>query len=129
MPPQQTKTVHKVTNVIFLVAFLLAAGVQFNDPDPMAWVAIYGVAAGFCVLEILGRAPLVGTAVVAVTALLWSLSLVPFVLGHPPVWAEVFSDTRMMSAGVEETREALGLLLVALWMGYLAWTNYKRAKA
>jgi hypothetical protein len=36
----------KVINIILTVLFALFAIVQFNDPDPWLWVAIYGLVAG-----------------------------------------------------------------------------------
>ena len=30
-----------ILNALFLAAYLLSALVQYNDPDPWAWVAIY----------------------------------------------------------------------------------------
>lgn len=36
----------KVINIILTVLFILFAAVQFDDPDPWLWVAIYGLVAG-----------------------------------------------------------------------------------
>ena len=39
-----------VANVVMLLCFMLAAIVQYNDPDPWAWIAIYGAAAVACLV-------------------------------------------------------------------------------
>ncbi len=36
----------KIINILLTIIFLLSAYVQFNDPDPWLWVAIYGLVAG-----------------------------------------------------------------------------------
>lgn len=35
--------------------FLLAVAVQWNDPDPVRWMAIYGAAFGVCLVVALSR--------------------------------------------------------------------------
>lgn len=36
----------KVINIILTILFTLFAVVQYNDPDPWLWIAIYGLVAG-----------------------------------------------------------------------------------
>jgi len=40
----------KIINPFFAVIFLISAGLQFNDPDPALWIAIYGYGALACAL-------------------------------------------------------------------------------
>lgn len=40
----------KILNAIFAVIFLISAVIQYNDPDPALWVAIYGYGALVCIL-------------------------------------------------------------------------------
>ena len=44
----------KKLNWIFFLIFLLGAVLQFNDPDPVIWMAMWGAAAGACLLFGLG---------------------------------------------------------------------------
>jgi len=97
-----------------LVAFALSAVVQYNDPDPIRWILVYVAAAAACATG--GR----GTgfwlaAVVGAVALVWSLSLAPGVVGHARL-ADAFARMEVHRPIVEETREMLGLALVAAWM-------------
>ena len=39
------------------VLFLIAAALQYNDPDPLRWMAIYGLAVLACLLALAGRLP------------------------------------------------------------------------
>lgn len=105
----------RVLDGVFAALFLLAAAAQYNDPDPVQWIAIYVAGTVLCVLSLLGRAAPVFALVLAAVALMWAATSVPVVLAHPPALAEVFGDARMMNPGVEEAREMLGLLTVGAW--------------
>lgn len=112
--------VWKVADVVLLLAFLFSIVVQFNDPDPLIWVAIYGLAAVACVLRLLGRGHWGFPAGVGAVAVLWAVTLAPHVLGRVP-FLDMFAAFEMKDLGVEESREMYGLLIIAVWMGVLAW--------
>ena len=100
--------------------FLLAAAVQWNDPDPARWIAIYGAALAVCVIVgVRGRVAAVVPALVAVIAVLWSVGIAG---GGPAaaVYAHMFDAWEMRSAPVEEAREASGLFIVTAWMLVIA---------
>ena len=42
----------KIFNILFCVLFLIAAGLQYNDPDPYIWIPIYLYAAVLCALAV-----------------------------------------------------------------------------
>ena len=97
--------------------FAFAAALQFNDPDPIRWVAIYSAA---CVLSLLAAttrrrvAPAASLALFAI-AIVWA-ALIAF--GGPAAseYGHMFDAWEMKSRSVEEAREASGLLIVAAWM-------------
>ena len=98
---------------------LLAAVLQYNDPDPLGWIAVYTVTG---VLTIgLRRWPDWWPAAVllAVVALVWSVAIGPAVLGSVPSEAILRQDG-MDVTGAEEAREVLGLWLVAVWSAIVA---------
>jgi hypothetical protein len=101
-----------------LMATLLAfaAAVNFNDPDPVRWVAIYGVA---CLASIVvvatGAVPIVVPAAIAVVALAWGASIAARVPSLD-VYTHMFDEWEMKSPTIEEAREACGLFIVAVWM-------------
>jgi hypothetical protein len=111
-----------------LVAFLFSVAVQLNDPDPLRWMAIYGAAAVVCGLELAGRVRWVLPVLVGATALVWAASIAPRVLGRVP-FSAMFAEFEMQNAGVEESREMYGLLIVALWMAAVAWAAHRRTRA
>ena len=114
----------KVLNLVFLVAFVMSAAVQYNDPDTLVWVVIYLAAAGMCVLQYrhTGRRWL--PPALLIIALAWIATLLPSIVGQVSL-KEVFASISMATEAVEEAREIGGLVLVALWAGVL--TFYKQS--
>ena len=105
----------RAADVLLLLVFAFGVAVQFNDPDPLAWAAIYGLAALACVLSLLGRLRAWFPAVIAAVAVVWAIYIAPRVLGRVP-FLEMFGALEMKDLGVEESREMYGLLLIAAWM-------------
>src|SRR5262245_4747816 len=96
--------------------FAFAAALQFNDPDPVQWIAIYTAA---CVLSLVmffkRRVPPAIVVAVLAIALVWSAAIA---FGGPAAseYEHMFDAWEMKSPSVEEAREASGLLIVAVWM-------------
>ena len=103
-------------NALFAVLFLFGAAVQYNDPDPARWIAIYLAAAIVSALAALGRASRVTALVVGGVALAWALTLVPRVWGRVRA-PELVADWEMKDERVEEGREMYGLLIIVAAMG------------
>ena len=114
-----------VANAVMLVAFLFSVIVQFNDPDPLLWVAIYTAAAVVCGLELRRRTPFMVPTVIALATLAWAATLAPRVIGKVPFTA-MFAEFEMANVGVEESREMYGLTLIALWMIAVAIAAWRR---
>ena len=111
-------------NVVMLLAFVFSVLVQFNDPDSLIWIAIYGLAAAACGLELSGRANVGMPGATAIIALAWAAELSPDVLGQVPFGA-MFGDWEMHDAGIEAAREMYGLLIVGAWMVMLTAAAYR----
>ncbi len=103
---------------IFVAIFLLSAAVQWNDPDPLLWIAGYLVAAALSAAAFFGWIPVLPNACAALGFSLWFLSLATSLPGAP---SEAFTSFEMVAPGHEEPREAIGLLICAVWTGLLAW--------
>ncbi len=105
------------------VLLVFAAVVQYNDPDPYAWLVLYLAAAGVSFAAVwfpdLWKIP----AVVAVGAFVWAATLVPTVTQTS--FPDLFQSWEMMSREMEEGREFLGLLSVASWTTYLVHRGRK----
>jgi len=117
----------RMANVLMALLFALGAAVQYNDPDPLRWMAIYLAAAAVCVLAALDRAPWQLPAALGGAALAWAATLVSRVVGTVAI-GDLFAAWEMESAGVEEGREMYGLLIIAAWMAVLAIVVHRRAR-
>lgn len=106
-----------------LAAILIVfAALQYNDPDAILWIAIYLIAAAWCVIAalrpgLLSTPPLLWLALAS--GALYALGFVWLVRDYN---AEFLSRT-MMAPGVETTREAFGLLICALVTAWLVWAD------
>jgi len=108
--------VYRALNCAMCALFLLAVVVQWNDPDPLQWMAIYGAAFVVCmVVARRGRIHVAAPAVIMVIAVAWSVALMA---GGPDAGAfsHMFDTWEMKAASVEEAREETGLLIVGAWM-------------
>jgi len=100
---------------LMFLLFLLCCAVQYNDPDPLIWIAYYGYAAvltAFAFYKKYSAWPLLGLIVY----------LAGFFYYAPPLdvswWA------------LEEGREAMGFMIAAVWMIVLLYLQYgKKTKA
>ncbi len=110
-------------NILMLLLFVFSVAVQYNDPDPVRWMSIYGLAAVACGFTLAGHTlPWWLTVPVGAVALLWAATIAPRVLGKVP-FREMFSAWEMKNIGIEELREMYGLVIVALWMAVLTVAN------
>jgi hypothetical protein len=118
----------RVLNGIMAVLFVVSAALQWNDPDPLEWAAMYLAAATACGLFALGRreAPYVALAVCAV-AVVWAATLLPSVVGRVAP-SEMFESMQAKDGMVEVARESGGLLIVAAWSATIGVLGLRRAR-
>jgi hypothetical protein len=108
----------RAADALMLVLFTFGAIVQVNDPDPARWIAVYALAAAACLLSLRRRLRWALPAFICAITLAWAATLVPRVVGRVP-FGEMFGAFEMKNAGVEESREMYGLLIIAVWMAVL----------
>lgn len=111
---------------VFTLLFLVAVAVQWNDPDPLAWMFGYAVAAALSLAACFGRIPFAANALAALGFFVAFASLAGTLPGAP---SEAFTSFSMQAASHEEPREAVGLLLAAGWTGVLAFAGWRRRRA
>lgn len=95
--------------------YLVSVALQYNDPDPIRWMLIYGAAAVASAMLPLRRWAIPLSFLVAAAALVWAAILTP------EIWGRVgFSDMwlKMSEKGgaVEVEREIGGLVIVVGWL-------------
>ena len=109
----------KVFNIISCVLFIVFAALQYNDPDPWVWIAIYGYTAVLCYLAARGRyftrAYLLGIVVYggyAVYKIFDQNGLLDWIQLHE---AESIAATmKAERPWIEESREFFGLVILIL---------------
>lgn len=99
----------KIACAAMTVLFISWAAFQYNDPDPFIWILVYGIAALVSVLFLIKRLPLVFPIVFLAVTLVWGIYLSTGITYEPPL------------IQIEEWREMMGLFVVSIWMGFLAW--------
>lgn len=115
-------------HLVFAALFVVSAGLQYNDPDPVGWALLYLAAAALAVGAFRGlplRVPAV--ALMAVCAV-WMVMLAPG-MGAFIERGDLALLGATMQAGdpvIEEAREFLGLAIVLLYS--LAATLRKAAR-
>ena len=104
------------------LVFFLFVLVQYNDPDPVRWMLLYGsVSLNACLLALRKPLrPLLWASLIG--ALLWAATLLPafmdwVIKGMPSIVETMKAETPW----VELTREFLGLLSAATASGWMLW--------
>ncbi len=135
----------RALNGVFGLLFVFSAALQYNDPDPWGWAAVYLWAAGACIAwergglgpAAPGRGP-GGTPLKRArglhpvwwalpgVCLTWSGTILAGMTLQVPL-AQALTDWGMHTAGSEEAREIGGLWIVAAWTGFLLCFRRPRA--
>ncbi|MFY0608359.1 MAG: transmembrane 220 family protein [Cyclobacteriaceae bacterium] len=114
-----SRTIHYALSILFL----LFATVQYNDPDPLLWILIYGSVSLIALLKIyLGQVnfnKLIITLIVIFT--LYALAYIPSFsdLLSKPDKSELVGQMKATKPWIEGTRELGGLLIAIGAMVYL----------
>jgi hypothetical protein len=118
----------KTVNIFLSILFLFATAVQYNDPDPVQWMLIYGSSAIICGLYVWKPISSIAPAITGVISFIWMILLLVILQDAPDpiIWADVFGEAAMKTESIELTREILGLLIVGVWMTVLVF--HKRNK-
>jgi hypothetical protein len=107
----------RAVNSIVAVMFVISAVVQYNDPDPWLWVALYAGAAAACFVSGRFSWSRALAALVAIASFGWATTM----LGVLPdlQFADLFKSMQAQTPIIEEGREFLGLMLVGAWTVFL----------
>lgn len=117
----------RITNSILFILFTLFAVVQYNDPDPLVWILIYGYTAILCLLAAFKKYYTAFYIIGGFISFVWSLFLFQSIFlalkefGTEPI----FSLSMVKEKNVEEARESLGLIIVFLVM---IWKYFEAKK-
>lgn len=108
------KPFSKIFASAFVILLIWATALQYNDPDPWLWYAIYGSAALASIFFVFDRLPL------SVAVLLSFL----YLIGSYIFWPERYEGV-LIGVGdidnIERARESLGLLILAMVTFFYSW--------
>ncbi|PZR40572.1 MAG: hypothetical protein DI538_03745 [Azospira oryzae] len=104
----------RIIHLLLALMFFAFAGLQFNDPDPLLWIAIYSAMTVLCALAAFGKYYFKVMLVLAAGYLVYMVILYPGLVD----WLRssdrslLFDDiAKMQYPFIEESREFLGLLI------------------
>ena len=97
----------KIIGYVFTVLFAVGAVLQYNDPDSLHWIIIYGVAALISLLFALNKIRYI------IPLVLGILAFIDFVYLYPADF-QVFDLNDGDIKTVELGREAFGLLIISI---------------
>jgi len=115
----------RIAAVVAFAVFALSMAVQWNDPDPWAWLAVYAAPAALAVAVGLGRSHAIASG-----------ALLALYLGLFAVWSpslarldrEAVSQIGMRSVEAEEAREAGGIALCLAWCAIAFAHDWRRRR-
>ena len=118
-----------IANTLMGLLFATAVAVQYNDPDPLTWMLIYGAAATACFYAFRDGAAWQVPAMVSAAAFVGVLLLAPGAL-EAGSWGDVAESMQASNPSIELRRELLGLLIIAVWTLVLTlWLRRRNTKA
>lgn len=110
----------RALDLALAVVFAVSAVLQYNDPDPLPWILIYAAAAVVCALTAARRSQgLLAPVLVGLAALAWAAVILARLPGGVD-WPHLAESMKAENPRIEESREALGLLVVSAWMLFIA---------
>jgi hypothetical protein len=104
----------RIACLIVGLVFLISAALQWNDPDPWGWIAIWTAGAAVSLWAVLRPVPRGAAWLVAAVALAWAIIIAPAALADFR-FADLARTMQAESPAIELSRELLGLVVIAGW--------------
>ena len=105
---------------------LVCVVLQYNDPDPIRWMAMYGAGAVASVLLPIKKPAAALALLIGLVAFAWAIYLISTVWGRIAL-SDLTSKMSEKGGAVEVGREAGGLLIEGVWLMVAA--SYRGARA
>ena len=117
----------KIINLFLAFCWTSWVVVQYNDPDPIQWMTMYGLVVVVCAMAAYKKyyKPLILLGIVV--SIIWAATLVPAVIDYFTNHKnnEMFENMTPAKLFIEEARECFGLILSAL---VLIWKYIEAGK-
>jgi len=110
----------KGIRIFLAILFSLFAYTQFNDPDPLLWISIYGSIAILMVLSIYKKVPKIVLGIIAGVLIVYAAVLIPEIIswinkGMP----SIVESMKAEQPHIEYTREFFGIIICLVALFYL----------
>jgi hypothetical protein len=118
----------KIINWILALSWTSWVIVQYNDPDPIQWMSMYGLVVVVCVMAAYKKYSQPLIAIGIVVSIIWAATLMPSVIDYFSNHKsnEIFENMTPSKLFIEEARECFGLIISAL---VLIWKFSESQKA
>ena len=116
----------KVVSWTMAAYLFVCVALQYNDPDPIRWMLIYGAGALTSVLLPIKKPAAALALLIGMVALAWSFYLIHSIWGLIAL-SDLTSKMSEKGGAVEVGREAGGLLIEGVWLMLAA--AYRGARA
>lgn len=106
----------KLINSVMVLMFVFAIFVQFNDPDPLLWIALYGAVLSACIAQYINMNLGKG---LYLLALVYAAGIAYLSPSFTDTSMHAFGSVGMDSMQDELVRELWGLIICLIWTGVL----------
>ncbi len=111
---------------VMAALFAVCVVLQYNDPDPIRWMLIYGTAMGISILLPFDRRVATAGLAVGAIALVWAVILISGIWGKVAL-SDIVEKMSEKGGAVEEEREAGGMLIEGVWLALASLVRRRRA--
>lgn len=112
----------KIANALMMALLLYCMAVQYNDPDAILWILIYGYGFVLTTMAFFGKYTLLST----FGAVAYFLGFAFVVPGWDWDTLMLLTEPKMDTNDVELAREGFGMFLTGVWMVVLAVAGHLR---
>ena len=116
----------RIASYVMAALLGVCVALQYNDPDPVRWMLMYGTAMIVAALLPAKKQIVPVGYLVAAIALVWAAYLLTLVWGHMEV-ADLVEKMSEKGGAVEEGRESGGLAIAGAWLVFASWFRSRRA--
>ena len=116
----------RIAHGVMTVLFLISAAVQYNDPSPAPWIALYLAAATATGLAVAGRKAFGLAVAIIVVCVCWEIHYLRLGAWHTP-FGNLTREWHMTDETIVDGREFYALILIAGWMVAVALTKPRSA--
>jgi hypothetical protein len=116
---------YRVACYVMAALLLVSVGLQYNDPDPIRWMVLYGSAAITSILLPSNKRVVPLGYLIVAAAVIWAIILLVDIWGEVSV-SDIVEKMSEKGGAVEEERELGGLAITGVWTLFASWFRSRR---